>query len=209
MLLLFPDQAIDYRRDVRVLEAAAWPTPLDREQVETVVGPEDIPAIPPGGRLLYHGNGTVTALLGGVHVRLTTLWDYESADGSGDSHEAIALGTVSTITIRHEAGRPELTAAATDPADHGRLLGAITRKCESWQTEYPGVRAENRGADVRVVIPDAVRTTHEEHFTQVVMEFVSQFQNPRQVPDWERPNLLAKYYMTTRAVELARQRAAG
>ena len=35
-------------------------------------------------------------------------------------------------------------------------------------------------------------------------EFADHFHNPRQVPPWEGPNLLAKYHVTTKAVELAR-----
>jgi hypothetical protein len=31
--------------------------------------------------------------------------------------------------------------------------------------------------------------------------------NPRSVPEWEKPNLLAKYHITTQAVAFARREA--
>ena len=40
-------------------------------------------------------------------------------------------------------------------------------------------------------------------------EYCPYFQTPRAVPNWERPNLLAKYFITTKAVELARQKRPG
>ena len=55
-------------------------------------------------------------------------------------------------------------------------------------------------------IPDALRTTHEDHFATVMDEFVRYFHNPRAVPAWERPNTLGKYYITTKAIEMARKK---
>ena len=37
-------------------------------------------------------------------------------------------------------------------------------------------------------------------------EFGRYFQAPRAVPAWERSNALARYFITTQAVELARQK---
>lgn len=79
--LLFPDEPIDYRQEVAVLDAAAWPTPLHRGHFTALTGladvPPGLPMQPSGEWLLYHGNGTATFTVRGVHVRLTVLWDYE------------------------------------------------------------------------------------------------------------------------------------
>src|SRR5204862_450770 len=45
-------------------------------------------------------------------------------------------------------------------------------------------------------------------FAEVVREFADYFHNPRLIPAWERPNLLAKYYLTTAAVGVARAKQA-
>jgi hypothetical protein len=57
---------------------------------------------------------------------------------------------------------------------------------------------------MQVLIPESWRTGHEEHFAAVMDEFVRYFHTPRAVPAWERPNALARYYITTKAVEMAR-----
>ena len=66
--------------------------------------------------------------------------------------------------------------------------------------------ATNRTAASRaqILIPESWRTTHEDHFAAVMEEFVRYFHTPRAVPPWERPNALARYYITTQAVEMAR-----
>jgi predicted dehydrogenase len=207
MWLLFPDRPLDHRRDADVLDALAWPTPLDREQFTALTG---LPEFPPdltnvaGDRLLYAGNGMTTARLSGVHVRLTTLWDYEALPGAGDSHEAVARGTVGRVEVRPAVGgRPELTVVADDPGRHSLVFAAVGRRCRGWQGRFPGVSAHDLGDRVRIEVPDHLRVGHEAHFASVVREFVRHFHNPRQVPAWEGANLLTKYYLTTRATELA------
>ena len=49
-------------------------------------------------------------------------------------------------------------------------------------------------------------STMQAHFAAVLEEFVRGVQDPRTVPPWERANLLAKYFITTQAVELARRK---
>ncbi len=41
---LFPDQAIDYRREVKVLGAQAWPTPINEADFKKVTGGQSFPA---------------------------------------------------------------------------------------------------------------------------------------------------------------------
>lgn len=54
-----------------------------------------------------------------------------------------------------------------------------------------------------MIIPDSYRIGHEAHFGQVTANFLS-YLNDKKLPSWERPNMLAKYYVTTSALELAR-----
>jgi predicted dehydrogenase len=208
MWLLFPDQPIDHRRDVRVVDATCWPTPLDRGQYAAVTGSAEYPpglgpSVVSGDLLLYTGNGSVTYELRGVHVRLTVQWDFESSGPGGDTHEAVAQGTAGRVEVRPAGGRPELEVVPADPARHRAAYAAIFKRCNAWQGRYPGVSPRDLGDRIRVSIPDAVRTGHEAHFASVVREFVDHFNNPRHVPAWERSNLLARYWLTTTAVEVA------
>ena len=54
-------------------------------------------------------------------------------------------------------------------------------------------------------IPGPYRVGHEAHFAQVTNQFFEYLKHPEQLPAWENPNMLAKYFVTTKGVELSRQ----
>ena len=64
--------------------------------------------------------------------------------------------------------------------------------------------AESAGR-LHVTIPDQFREGHEAHFAQVTRQFLRYLQKEEPVPAWEKANMLAKYYVTTQGVALARQ----
>jgi hypothetical protein len=209
-----PDQPVDHRADVRVLDADRWPLVLAEDEFRFVTllpgYPEDLAHRIVEGQLYYAGNNSTVVALRGVHVKLTTRWEFESAPGGGDTHNAIAHGMRSSVAIRqHPAHRPELFVTAADPADHADLAGALTAKCADLAARFPGVGFEDRDTELRLLIPDDLRAGHESHFAAVMDEYCRYFHAPRAVPSWERPALLAKYFMTTKAVELARQKRPG
>ena len=43
---------------------------------------------------------------------------------------------------------------------------------------------------------------HEAHFGQVATRFFDYLRDPKRLPAWERANMLAKYYTTTKGLEL-------
>ena len=160
------------------------------------------------GQVYYAGNNSVTLALRGVHVKLTTRWEFESAPGGGDTHDAIAHGMRSTIAIRQQPGhRPELFVAAVDAADHTDVARDLTAKCADLAPDFKGLALEDRGTEIRLIIPDDLRSGHESHFAAVMDEYSRYFQTPR-VPTWSS-NLLAKYFITTKAVELAGKKHRG
>ena len=53
--------------------------------------------------------------------------------------------------------------------------------------------------------PDRYRVGHEPHFGQVTNKFLSYLKDPKSMPAWEKPNMLAKYYVTTQGLELGRK----
>jgi hypothetical protein len=111
------------------------------------------------------------------------------------------------VEVRQGPGtEPEVFVTAADPADHDRLVDVLRRKWSDPEGAAPGSAVEDRGSEARLVIPSEMRTGHEAHFAEVLEEFARYFHAPRSVPAWERANVLAKYHITTRAVELARQR---
>jgi hypothetical protein len=63
---------------------------------------------------------------------------------------------------------------------------------------------EERGRGFGIIIPDAPRIGHEEHFALLTNEFLEYLRNPDSLPAHVKANMLAKYYVTTAGVAVAR-----
>ena len=208
MWITAPDQPIDYATQIQMLAADRAPLVLTREQFGAVTGlagfPDELRPYVVGRNLHYAGNNSATYTLRGVHVKLETAWEFESPAG-GDTHACVARGTRATLTIRQQPGaRPEIFVTATDPARHAEMVDRLRGRCDAFQRDFTGMFVSDLGTEAQVVIPDDWRASHEDHFAAVMDEFVRYFHAPRAVPPWERPNALARYYITTKAVEMAR-----
>jgi predicted dehydrogenase len=202
-----PEQEVDYATQIRVLAADRVPLVLSEDEFRQVTRlpeyPPELQARTVNGQLYYAGNNTATFVLRGVHVKLNTEWEFESA--GGDTHQSVARGTRATVSVRQQpSGRAELFVAATDPADYPGVLARLREKCDLLQREFAGLSVADLGAEAQVLIPDGWRATHEDHFSAVMEEFIRYFNTPRAIPPWERANALARYYITTKAVEMAR-----
>ena len=57
--------------------------------------------------------------------------------------------------------------------------------------------------EARIAIPERYRVGHEAHFGQVASRFFEYLKAPESMPAWERSYMLAKYYVSTKGVELA------
>ncbi|HJZ90742.1 MAG TPA: putative oxidoreductase C-terminal domain-containing protein [Gemmataceae bacterium] len=208
MWLTFPGQPIDYLRDVRLIDANRWPTPVSLLAFRGMTGqtewpPELAKDVDSEGRLNYSGNGSVTFTLRDIVVRVTTRWEVRAATG-GDTHLAIARGSRAAVAVRHEpefGTEPQVFVTPVEPVSKAAILAAIAERCRALG---PGYASTDLGDRIHVHVPTAVRTGHESHFAAVLREFVTYFKDPSLVPAWERPNLLTKYWVTTRAVEMGR-----
>lgn len=211
MWLAFPGRAIDHRTDVELVAADRWPTPVDRDDFRQITGLADFPpeltGLEDAGRLLYRGNGTVLYRLRDRYVRLTTRWGVRVDGPDGDTHLAIARGSRATVAVRHEAGfgpGPQVFVAPVASPEKAAVAARLTETCRAWSERCPVYAATDLGDRFHIHIPGRERTGHESHFASVLGEFVTGFGDRTQIPAWERPNLLAKYHVTARAVEMAR-----
>jgi hypothetical protein len=139
---------------------------------------------------------------------LNVIWDWEPPAGSGDTHFAFYRGTRARVEIRQgqaDRFRPELYVIPAVAANKAQVLVAAQAKVKALQDRYPGVTVEDRGAEIHIAIPDAFRVGHEAHFAQVTANFLDYMRNRSALPAWERPNMLAKYYVTTKGTEMSRQ----
>jgi hypothetical protein len=209
---LFPDKAIDYKSDIRIVAAQRWPTMISEDDFRRVTGtagfPESLKKSLQDGKLEYFCNTLVSYTLRGVHTKLNVIWDWEAPAGAGDTHYAYYTGSKARIEVRQtkdDKYRPELYVVPASAAVRPQVLAAAKAKIASLAKLYPGIGVEERGADIRVTIPDALREGHEAHFAQVAATFFKYIRNRKSLSAWERPNMLAKYYVTTQGTALSRK----
>ena len=209
---LFPDRAMDYRTDLRVLAAQRWPTAIPEADFRRVTGLPGFDRALAGavkdGKLEYFANTLVSYAVRGVHTKLNVIWDWEAPAGGGDTHFAFYRGTRARVEVRQTAADrylPELYVVPAEPAAKAQVLAATRARIAALQGAYPGVAVEERGSEIHIIAPAALRVSHEAHFAQVATNFLGYIRDRRTLHAWERPNMLAKYYVTTKGTELSRQ----
>lgn len=209
---LFPGKPIDYRADIKVDAAQRWPTMIPEEDFRRVTGEPNFPSYLSSsvkdGKLEYFCNTLVAYTLRGVHVKLNVIWDWEAPPGSGDTHFAVYRGSRARIEVRQTRAdryRPEVYVVPSGAVTKAQVLAAVQEKIEALQPQYPGITVEERGNEIHVAIPDTFRVGHEAHFAQVTTNFLKYLRDRSTLPAWELPNMVAKYFVTTKGTELARQ----
>jgi predicted dehydrogenase len=202
----FPEQIIDYQKDVQMVEAKRWPTKIDREQFKKVTGlaayPDYLePYLADQNIIEVYANGEMTYRLKGIHIKVSVKWNFEAPPGGGDTHYSIARGSKSDIIILQNIEqnyRPELFVKIKEPS----VESALKQGVENLQNTYPGIELQKHEDRWQVMIPDKYRLGHEAHFAQVMEKYLGFLAN-NDMPAWEVPNMIAKYYMTTSAYKMA------
>ncbi len=198
---LFPEQALDYRRDIGMISGRHEALRITPAQFEAVTGAKRDRA------LEYFCNNFIEYTLRGVRVKLDVLWNWEAPPGAGDLYEASFQGTKSRVELRQGAAeqyRPELYVVPA-PSVRTEVFSALEREVARWQSRWPGITVRRGDTEARIEIPARFRVGHEEHFAQVARHFFGYVRNPQSLPKWENAYMLAKYYVTTQGVELARR----
>jgi predicted dehydrogenase len=210
---LFPGQPIDYRNrndGVEVLSARTWTTPMTLEQFRRVTHEDRFPAyllphVSDDGTIPVTANGEFVFTVRGIHGKVSAQWGFENP-GGGDTHYSVLRGTRANLVIRQDAETGYLAtlyvepAGSVDPAESRRALdGAI----ETLADRYPGLAVRGSPYGWEIVVPVELRESHEDHFTRVAQRYLDSLVAGR-LPEWERSNLLTKYYLTTQAYEVSR-----
>ncbi len=210
--MLHPLEALDVSRDACVLSAERWPTVVAKNAYQQITGDTEYPvslhAALQGDALNYFCNTRVNYSVRGAHVKLDVIWDFEAEAGGGDTHLAVFRGTRSRVEVRQgrdEKFLPELYVIPNQTIEYPLVRRALDRKLESLQAEYPGVGVVDLGTHLRLSIPPSYRVGHEAHFAQVTKQFLRYVRRQDTLPSCEKPNMIAKYFVTTRGVEMSRQ----
>jgi len=209
----FPEQRIDYEKDVEMIRARRWKTQLSPQQFKKVTRLSEFPEflrmkLNAEGDLPVYANGEMIYRLRGIHVKISVIWNFQAPVGGGDTHFSLMRGTKSNIVIqqgKEQQYRPELYIDIVDQENRQAIDAALKEAMNDLQGSYPGVEKKNEGHRIRVIIPDRYRIGHEAHFGQVTQKYLSYLIDGK-LPQWEVPNMIAKYYTTTTALEMAKER---
>ena len=204
----FPGQAIDYTKDINISSAKRWTTDMSLSQFRAITRLDSFPAylannITNDTLLHVYCNGEINYTIRGIHASTSVIWNYEAPEGTGDTHYSIMRGTKTNLVIRQgkeENYKPVLyielikndSASRSAVAEHFRKISAKFPGVEFWQT--------TKGWSIK--LPANLMEGHEAHFARVTKNFLEYLKN-KNMPAWEVPNMLAKYYTTTKALETA------
>ncbi len=206
----FPEQALDWQKDVRVYAARRWPTTLSLEQFRRVTGLDDYPDflkpdVRSDGALEVFQNGEVAWSLRGVHAKVRALWRFEAPPGAQDSHFSVLRGTTASLRVVQGPEQHYVPTLYVEPNPgiapavfEQVLRGAVARLSATW----PGLDLKAAGQSWQIVVPQKYGVGHEAHFGQVTERYLG-FLAANQMPAWEVPCMLAKYYTTARAYALS------
>lgn len=211
----FPNQIIDYKTDIELLDANRWATPISREEFKQVTATEPYPEFlqkdVKNDTLQLFCNGDILYKIKGVTAKVSVIWNYTFPEGGGDTHFSVMKGSKADLVIRQgkeQNYRPELYVEAAEGVDLAAYEKDLTASMEKIAAAYPGVTLNKIKDGVWLVdIPTKYRVGHEAHFGQVTEHYLEYLKDGK-LPDWEVPNMLAKYYVTTSALDLAKSKAA-
>ena len=210
--ILFPDQPLNYRADIKMTAAKRWPTLMTREEFTQVTGEPTFPAFLSSAvkddRLEYWCNNLVSYTLRGIHVRLKIMWNYVAPEGTSDTSLAIFRGSKARVSLlqgKEQNFLPELYVVPNNPGLAQEVQGALREKVADLQARLPGVSVEASGGEFHVKLPERFRIGDEQSYAQLTEKLLEYVKNSKPVPAYEKPNMLAKYYVTTLGVELGRR----
>ncbi|MEO6290039.1 MAG: putative oxidoreductase C-terminal domain-containing protein [Ginsengibacter sp.] len=203
----FPGEAIDFTKDIQIDAAKHWSTGLNLNKFKTLTLLDSFPSylknnITNDTLLNVFSNGEINYTLRDVHAKTSVIWEYESAEG-GDTYHSMMRGTKASLEIKQgveEKYKPTLyVKPVNDDPSYEKIL---KEKIKELQNKFPGIDLKKSGQGWEVIIPEKYKEGHEAHFARVTENFLSYLKN-KNIPAWEVPCMLAKYYTTTSALDMA------
>jgi predicted dehydrogenase len=208
----FPDVILQ-KGDVEIVSARRWTTDLTRDMFNKVTQLEQYPEYlhkdVENDVLKVYSNGEINYRLKGIHAKVSVIWNFEAPQGTGDTHYSIMRGTGCDLEIRQGEQEKYTPTLYVTPAN-GQDLNIFASNLENAVTQklaglYPGVTLNKVEDKLWVVnIPAVHRVGHEAHFGQVTEKFL-RYLASGQMPEWEVPNMIVKYYTTTEGIKAAMQ----
>lgn len=204
----FPEQIID-SNDIQMITAKRWPTVLDQEEFAKVTGllkyPEYLKKDLKDNGLNVYCNGEMVYKIKGKHAKVSVIWNYQAPEGTGDTHYSTMRGTKCNLIIKQgieENFKPVLYIESNETDFEQHLNRALANEITA---QFKGVTAEKIDPGTwRIAIPEQFKVGHEAHFAQVTENYL-RYLEIGELPEWEIPNMITKYYTTIEALKMARK----
>jgi hypothetical protein len=153
------------------------------------------------------GNGKINYQVKGQHVSVAVLWNFEAPPGGGDSYNGHIMGTKASVEIVQDGsvGYIKQLFIVKKPGIDARVFeDKLNEAVTELQKSYPYLSTrEISTGRYQIVVPVECRKGHEDYFGMVAQKYFGFLIN-RDMPRWEISNTLAKYYVTTTALEMAK-----
>ncbi len=209
----FPDQIIDWQKDISILQARRWTTKITPAEFKRATLLEGYPDylkkdVDAEGNLKPYCNGEFTYTLKGIHAKVSVMWNFEAPAGAKDTHYSMMRGTKANLVIRQgkeQNYKATLYVESKPGADAAAFEQALKAGVAQLAATYPGIEVQKAaiGTGWQIGIPEKYNNGHEAHFAQVTERYL-QYLAAGKLPDWEVPNMLAKYYTTLEAYKKSR-----
>jgi predicted dehydrogenase len=199
----FPEQALNYNKDISIDSARHWPTFMTISQFKTITKLDSFPSYFDNNKrndstINVWSNGEINYQIKGVHAKVSVVWEYQTTSGN-DTHYSLMKGTKARLEIKQGAEENYKPTLYIEPLDKNFDPSEAFKKIQS---KYAGVELKKSGSVWQIVIPDKYKEGHEQHFARVTEKFLDYVKN-KNMPAWEVPNMITKYFITTKALEIA------
>ncbi|HZX74740.1 MAG TPA: putative oxidoreductase C-terminal domain-containing protein [Cyclobacteriaceae bacterium] len=204
----FPEQVIDYKREIAINSAKRWTTDITLSEFKAITKLDNFPdfltpKVIRDSILQVYCNGEINYAIRDVHARTSVTWKYKAPEGGADTHYSIMRGTLANLVIRQGAEQQYKAALYIEPVQHDEHYErTLTEQLKQLQSRYSGIDLKKTMKGWEVVIPEKYKEGHEAHFARVTENFLAYLRDGN-MPSWEVPNMIAKYYTTTMGLEVA------
>ena len=152
--------------------------------------------------LAIYSNGEIDYKIKDVHAKVVVQWNYTNEAG-GDTHYSLMRGTKANLVIRQRKEENFKPVLYIEPIKNDAAFQkTIEEEFSKISAKFPGVELYKAANGWSIKLPVSLLEGHESHFARVTNNFLEYLKN-KNMPAWEVPNMLAKYYTTTKALKTA------
>jgi len=206
----FPEQILN-PADIEMVSAKRWATSVSEDEFSKVTGldrfPDYLVRNVKDGKLDVYSNGEMLYKIKGKFARVSVEWKYQAPPGGGDTHYSAMRGTVCDLVIKQGKEEGFLPTLYVENVKGIKMNEFIAELQSALKTlPYDSVMIDHvTNSVLKISVPRKYRVSHEEHFAQVTAKFMD-YLKAGKLPEWEVPGMITKYFTTTSALKLAKEK---